>query len=64
MRIPAPKSKESKCEADPPSTVPNLLLVKGYRLQFLGTMLPASWGHLPEVLARCSGLRSEACPCG
>ena len=63
MRIPAPKSKESKCEADPPFTVPNPLLVKDYRLQSFGTMLPISWGLLPEVLARCSGVSSEAYPC-
>ena len=63
MRIPAPKSKESKCEADPPFTVPNLLLVKDYRLQSFDTMLPISWGLLTEVLARCSGVSSEAYPC-
>ena len=64
MRIPAPKSKESKCEADLPSTVSSPLSVRNYRLQYFDTMLQASWGLLPAVLARCSGVSSEACPCG
>ena len=44
MRIPAPKSKESKCEADLPFTVPNPPLGRYYRLLYFGTVLRASWG--------------------
>ena len=48
MRIPAPKSKESKCEADPPFTVPNPLPVQNPRLQSFGTTLQAGQGTVAK----------------